>query len=548
MTVEQARARLASDPASPAARYDLAAALMAAGEAGGGEAMLEDARLIHAIGVMRSAGADVQRVRDDPDYAVMIAGQLYAQRHVAAASVAYGMAIAKDHVSQQGLLSFGLSLLHQGRAEEAIRIFTAVAEMYPGAACAQFQLYPHFMVSNGVERHAAAARRWASMYALPRGEAKLANVPRADRRLRIGYAGPAFGKSQARQFMGPLLDHHDRERFEVFVYPNQDEPAVWAQPVTVRPLAGLNDEAACALIRNDGIDVLIDIWGHTAGNRLTMFAHRCAPVQISWLNYQQTTGMTQMDYHLCADSVISDAMDAQFTESVVRVGITSAPFRPDVRGGSPAPILKTGVCTFGAFINPSKLSDESVANWSRVLLAAPGSRLLLKYGYFEDPVLRAATATRFAAHGVERERIVFEGHSTGEAYEAAFAKVDLALDPSPCPGGTTTLEAMSRGVPVLTLNGGDYYARHGVQQALGAGLPELVAQSWDDYVAKAAAWAADPAALTELRQRTREGFDNAACVDEPRMARVMEDAYRDLFGRWCATQPTFLAGAKKTVS
>ena len=543
MTLELARARLAADPASHAARYDLAAALLAAGNRDAGDAMLDEARLIHAGAVMRAAGADVPRVRDDPDYAVMVAGQLYAQRHVATASVAYGMAIAKDHVSQAGLLSFGLSLMHQGRAEEAIRLFAAAAELYPGAAVAQFQLYPHFMVSNGVERHAAAARRWAAQYALPRGETRLANGPDPDRRIRIGFVAPTFSKSQSRQFIGPVLDHLDRQQFDVFVYPAQDEPAAWRQSVTVRALGSLNDEQACAAIRADGIDILVDIWGHTAGNRLPMFAHRCAPVQASWINYQQTTGMAAMDYVLCADSVTSPEMAGQFTETVVYVGQTSAPFRSDIRTRTPAPILESGACTFGAFINPAKLSDETVVGWSRILAAVPTSRLLLKYGYFEDPVLRSVTTTRFAAQGVEPSRVVFEGHSTGADYEAAFARVDLALDPSPCPGGTTSLEAMSRGVPVLTLRGADYYARVGVQIAAGAGLDELIAESWDGYVAKAAALATDPAALDALRDRTLAGLDAAPYADEAGLTRTLEGVFRDLFRRWCETQPKGQANA-----
>jgi protein O-GlcNAc transferase len=534
MTLDSARARLAADPSDLQVRYDIAAHLLAGGDAAGGEAMLDDARLMHAIAVMRGAGADVMRVRDDPDYAVMIAGQLYNQRHVATASVAYGMAVAKDHVSQAALLSFGLSLQHQGRAEEAIRLFAAAADLYPTPSVAQFQLYPHFMVDNGVERHAAAARRWAANYAPPRATAPLTNSRDPDRTLRIGYVGPTFGSGQVRQFMAPLLDHHDRQRFEVFIYPNQPETTAWAGNVTVRPLGGLSDAAACDAIRGDGIDVLIDIWGHTAGNRMTMFAHRCAPVQATWLNYQQTTGLGAMDYMLCADSVTSADMAVQCVEAVAHVGVTSAPFRTDVRRRTPAPALANGFCTFGAFINPAKLTDATVAGWSRLLGRVPGSRLLLKYGYYEDPVLRAVTATRFAVHGIGADRIVFEGHSTGEAYEAAFGQVDLALDPSPCPGGTTSLEALSRGVPVLTLRGEDYYARLGVQIVEGVGMSDLVAASWDDYVARAVALSGDPAALDALRDRALAGLDAAPYSDEPAMTRRLEAVYRDLFGRWCA--------------
>ena len=265
-----------------------------------------------------------------------------------------------------------------------------------------------------------------------------------------------------------------------------------------------------------------------------MFAHRCAPVQATWLNYQQTTGMAAMDYMLCSDSVTSPQMDSQCAETVVHVGDISAPFQTDVRRRTPAPALANGFCTFGAFINPAKLTDQTVAGWARLLGAAPTSRLLLKYGYYEDPVLRAVTTTRFAVHGVAAARIVYEGHSTGDDYEAAFGRIDLALDPSPCPGGTTSLEALSRGVPVLTLHGQDYYARLGVQIVRGVGMDDLVAQDWDDYVSKAAALAGDPAALDALRDRALAGLDAAPFCDEPAMTRRLEAVYRDLFGRWCA--------------
>ena len=200
------------------------------------------------------------------------------------------------------------------------------------------------------------------------------------------------------------------------------------------------------------------------------------------------------------------------------------------------PARNKGYVTFGSFNHPAKLSDQTVAAWARVLKAAPASRLKLKYSCYGDPVLQAETSARFLAHGIGAARLEYEGHTTGDAYEQAFAAIDIALDPSPCPGGTTTMDALSRGVPVLTLRGDDFYARLGVQGPVGLGLPELIGEGWDDYVAKAAALAADLDALEALRAQIRPRLDASCYRDEAGFARRMEAAYREMFTSWLAAK------------
>jgi len=529
-----ARSLVAKTPQSADANYWLFSALSANGETDAAAVALDDARLLHAIGLMRDMGADVVRMSQSADVAVEVANALYRERHVAMASVAFGMALNQGERRRDTLLSYGLALQHQGRAEGAIQVFRAAADLYPSPAVHQFLLFAHFHARDGIARHAAEARRWADLYTVSAPEPAFANRPAAGRRLRIGYVAPSFAQTQVRQFMGPVLDSHDPAACEVFLFPARADGEVgWAAPVNVHPIGGLDDKFAADLIRGLGVDVLVDVWGHTAGSRLGVFAHRAAPVQAAWLNYQQTTGLEAIDYTLHADTVDAPDMVAAFVETVWRVGPTSAPFRPDGNAPvTPAPALRNGYATFGSFNNPAKLTDETLAAWARILKGQPTARLILKYGYFADPVLRAVTASRFAAHGVDPDRIEFRGHTTGEAYVAEFGDVDLALDPSPVPGGTTTLEALSRGVPVLTLDGPTFYARTALQIVAGAGLDELVARDWDDYVARAVTFSADTAGLQALRERTRAGFATAIYRDEVGVTRDLEKAYRGMFEAW----------------
>ena len=346
---------------------------------------------------------------------------------------------------------------------------------------------------------------------------------------------PNFAGTQIRQFMAPIFAAHDRAAVEVFIYPAKAETeTVWDCPLTIRPIGELADAAAAALIRADRIDVLVDCWGHSAGSRLAMFAHRAAPVQAAWINFIQTTGLARMDYVLHADQMACAGEEALFSEQILRIGPTLGPYRasPDRLPTVPTPALASGRVTFGSFNHPAKLSDATVRAWSAVLNGRAGSRLVLKYGYFVDPVLQRATLARFAGHGVAPERIEFRGHSTGADYLRQFQDIDLALDPSPAPGGTTTCDALANGVPVLTLRGPDFYSRIGVCGVEGAGLPELVAESWDDYVAKAVALTADLAALDRLRARVRPGMDTGPYADEAGFVARLEAAFAKAYARW----------------
>lgn len=297
----------------------------------------------------------------------------------------------------------------------------------------------------------------------------------------------------------------------------------------------LTDAELAAQIHADGIDVLIDLSGHTAFNRLPVFAWRPAPVQVSWLGYFATTGVAEMDWFLGDPWTLPEGLDAQFTERIWRLPETRLCFTPpdaDVPV-SPLPSAAGQPFTFGCFNNLTKVSDEVVALWARVLHAVPGSRLVLKALQLDEPSVCEEVRARFAAHGVAGDHLLLSGRSSREDYFRAYHQVDIGLDPFPFTGGTTTIESLWMGVPVLTLAGDRLLARQGVGMMVNAGLPEWVVGSADAYVERAAALAGDAAALSALRGRLREQVLASPLFDAPRFATHLEQALRGMWQERC---------------
>lgn len=527
-------------PDAAAAHYSRSAALSASGDEDGGASALNDARLAHALTLMRAEGIEIARLLADPAYALSVARQFYNRFWMGPAIVAAGCAVGKGApTDNDGLLVLAQALQYQGRSEEAVRAFGQLLQAKPAPYLHSYILYSLLFVRDGVRRHAAEAhnfqRIWADAHT---PAAPTFHVARsADRRLKLAYMAPSFSRNQARHFLGPLLDFHDRSRFDVIVYVADAAKEIARDDLTIKSFGHMNYADHAEMIRNDAIDVLVDFHGHASSARPLVFARKPAPVQVSWLNWTHTTGLRAMDYAIHAETMHAGEDAALFTESIWNVGEVIAPFRPDaVAQPSPAPALERGHVVFGAFHHPAKISDETLAAWAAILRRLPTAKLHFKYSCYADPALQMETGCRFMAHGVPATRLEFSGHETGEAYENAFRHIDIHLDSNPVVGGTTTMEALSRGVPVLTLRGGDFYARIGVQGAMALGMPELVAETWDDYVAKAVAMASDIPALGALRERVRPALDASIYRDEPRFTRMMETAYLGMFEAWLDKQ------------
>jgi predicted O-linked N-acetylglucosamine transferase (SPINDLY family) len=526
-----------ADPADHESRYWLYSALTASGAPDAARQALDEARSLHAVAAIRAAGADMARFQTDKAYCLLLGRQLYGAKLMGAASAALGRSLDFENLDPQAMLNYGLSLQHQGRMDEAIDVFSAAADLFKHPEIHEFLLYPLFHAPDRLRRVSEEARRWGDLYAAAVTPPKVAfgNERTAKRRLRVGYVGPSFTRNQVAQFLLPVLEAHDPAAVEVFLYcadptAEDDLPA----GCKVRAIGASSDVEVVARIRADKIDILVDVWGHTSGSRLPVFAYRPAPVQVAWINFVQTTGLACMDYILHADSMDMPGTAQYFTEEIWRIGPVMVPSRPPANRPdvAPTPALTNGYVTYGSFNNPAKLSEITVAAWSLILRERPTDRLVLKYSYYLDPVLQRATRARFAAYGAQPEQLEFRGHTAGLDYLREFQDIDLALDPSPCPGGTTSCDAIANGVPLLTQRGEDFYARIGVPVLEPCGLGELIADGWDDYVAKALALTADHQALDALRARIRPAFDASPYRDEVGFTRHLEDAFRQMFGRW----------------
>lgn len=301
---------------------------------------------------------------------------------------------------------------------------------------------------------------------------------------------------------------------------------------------GVSDAELARKVHEDAIDVLIDLSGHTASNRLPVFAFKPAPVQVSWLGYFGTTGVQAVDYLLADPWTLPEGDEVNFTENIWRLPETRLCFTPpssNVSVASP-PALRNGYITFGCFNNLTKMADSVVALWAQVLNSVPGSRLLLKSPQLNEVSVRTSVQGRFASHGVDPARLVFEGLSPRDEYLAAYGRVDIALDPFPYTGGTTTVEALWMGVPVLTLAGERFLSRQGVGFLMNVGLPDWIAENQDQYLALAKAHAADLRALSRLRKNLRDRLLTSPICNAPRFARHFEAALRGMWKVWCRQQ------------
>lgn len=437
---------------------------------------------------------------------------------------------------------FGLAaaLDAQGDTQAALEAYRTAAELRPDDPGNDSNRL--MMLNYRAEVPAAAVfeahREWGR-----RTEARLAAAgavlprpqpaPLDGRRLRIGYVSPDFRLHSVSMFLLPLLEAHDRGRVELFAYSNVEMP----DPVTDhirrsvdwwRDINHPSDDEVAAQIRADAIDVLVDLTGHTAHNRLGVFARKPAPVQVSWLGYPATTGLAAIDARF-TDAVADPpgAGDALHSERLVRLDGGFLCYRPlgPTPDPAPPPCLENGFVTFGSFNTLNKLTPVVAALWARVLKAIPDSRLLLKAGPLADSSVRKRVHALFAAHGLEPGRVVLRARvPDNDGHLNAYGLMDVALDPFPYNGTTTSCEALWMGVPLLTLPGDRHAARVGASLLTAIGRPDLIAADEEALIAKAAALAADPNRLAEERRSLRPTMQRSHLCDARAFAREFERA------------------------
>lgn len=370
------------------------------------------------------------------------------------------------------------------------------------------------------------------------------NKPDPEKRLRIGYLSVEFRKHLGGYFLTPLFEGADRDRFEIICYsilPDAQADAhtarFKAQADGWRTVGNLDDEALAAQIRADGIDILVDLAGHSGLNRLPMLARRPAPVQVTWLGYPNGTGMASVDYRIV--DPVSDPIgptDAHAVETLARLPAPFLCFRPPASAPPvvPLPAGATGAVTFGSFNKLSKITDGTVALWAEVLRRVPDAHLLLKDRPLSDPGTAAMVRARFAAAGIDPTRLDLVGFiKDADGHLAAYNRIDIALDPHPYNGTITTCDCLWMGAPLVTLAGERHAARVGASLMTAIGLPELVAATPDRYAEIAAELAGDLSRLMRLRMGMRERVRTSALCDEGRFMRNLETAYRLMWRRWC---------------
>jgi len=357
-----------------------------------------------------------------------------------------------------------------------------------------------------------------------------------ERRLRIGYVSADFRSHPVGRIVRSVIAAHDRAVVEVFCYSGTARPdnittETEAASDHWRSINNLSDDAVSNVIGEDEIDILVDLSGHSAKNRLTVFARKPAPVQASWLGYMSTTGLTAIDYYIGDEIHTPEEFDSHFSEKVYRLRRNLTCFSPpdDAPPTGTLPAASADQITFGCFGNPGKITDACLELWAGVLATVEGSRLILRYQGYEDPVVCQNFTQRFSNVGIDPARIDFEGSTDYRGVLETYNRVDIALDTYPYSGTMTTIEALWMGVPVVTLAGNRTLARQAAGQLSAAGLDELIAGDAEAFVSVAASLANDLGRLASYRSSMRDRLSNSPLCDVSDLARALEDAYRAMW-------------------
>ncbi|MBI3370704.1 MAG: tetratricopeptide repeat protein [Betaproteobacteria bacterium] len=358
------------------------------------------------------------------------------------------------------------------------------------------------------------------------------------KRLRVGYVSPDFCRHACRHFIEPLLDHHDKSALEVFAYAEvraEDEVTARMRARVDRwvPTIGMSDAHLADRIRTDGIDILVDLAGHTRGNRLLVFARKPAPVAVTHLQgFGYTTGLSAIDWCLADPIVVPEGSERLFSEQAWRLSRCMV-YRPAEGMGAVnlLPAMKQGHVTFGTLTRAVRINQRVIGAWAEILHRVPGSRLRMDSGDFRDAGLCRVLVEKFAVHGIAGERLEMGFHSP--AWDV-LREIDISLDCFPHNSATTLFEGLYMGIPFISLAARPSVGRLGSSILVNAGHPEWIAASEEEYVEQATALAHDLPRLAEIRQRLRAEMQASALIDEAGYVRNVEAAYREMWRRWCA--------------
>ncbi|MFY9926124.1 MAG: tetratricopeptide repeat protein [Opitutaceae bacterium] len=436
--------------------------------------------------------------------------------------------------------NLGVTLRNLGRMDDAVGCFERSIGLQPHNASlhSNYLHALHYQPGSDPVALKDEHRRWSERHAdaLEPLVPEHSNERSPGRRLRIGYVSACFREHCQSFFTVPLLSHHDHERFEIYCYSDTEHrDALTGRLETFadvwRTVAGRSDGQVAQAVLDDRIDILVDLMLHTSGNRLLAFARRPAPIQVTWLGYPGSTGLSAVDYRF-TDPWLDPpgGNDELYSERSFRLADSFWCYDPLAAGPAVEvpPSLRAGYVTFGCLNNFSKVNDPLLDVWARVLRAVPDSRLLLlaPRGEARRKVMRRLD--------VSQERVEFADFEPRQRYLETYRRIDLCLDTFPYNGHTTSLDAFWLGVPVVSLCGQTPVSRAGLSQASNLGLPGLVARDAGEYVRIAAEWAGDPRRLDAIRYTMRARMEKSPLMDGRLFARNVENAYRTLWHEWCA--------------
>ena len=457
----------------------------------------------------------------------------------------YGKALEIDPKMAATLNNMGLVLQDQGRLKEAGEYFRRALKIDPHLVKA----YSNFLLSllydseYDLDYIFTEHKKWNDFYGHPsmKKSAQFINSPRQDRRLRIGYVSPDFRNHSCAWFIEPLLEFHNRDKVEIFCYSEVRK----GDNVTerIRKLSnswystqGISDREVAKQICSDNIDILVDLAGHTKGNRLPVFALKPAPVQMTWLGYNFTTGLEAMDYRLSDKWLTPLKGREMFSERLYNLPRCSLAYKPP--GKTPEPAFESnGHITFGSFNTLSKVSSRTIALWARVLKEIPGSKLVLKARQSRDFGSKERILRLFNEQRISDNRVVFRDYASSTfEHLAHYREIDLALDTFPYNGTTTTCEALWMGVPVVTLTGNHTVSRWGLSLLAAVGLEELAAKNEDEYCAIIKGIVSSHRRLKALKTGMRDRLISSPLCDAKGFADAVEEAFGIMWKRWCDKQ------------
>lgn len=523
---------------------------------GRADVLVTHAKLLQLSGKSAQAAEKLERAiaidPDQPDAHMTLGACLQHTDRLDDALLAMRRAVELRPDHTESRVNLGLLHLDRGEAAEAVDTLREATRLEPPSVLPWDTLalalnYDHRATPEDTFR---AHKRFGELLERSvRPFTAHANDPSPERPLRVGYLSRDMRRHSVAYFLQTILAAHDPARVVSYCYSTTLAPDDMTERLRTRAgvwrdAGAMDDLALAEKIRADRIDVLVELSGHFSGHRLPLLAMRPAPVQVTYLGYPATTGLTRIDARLVdAQTDPEPGADALATERLVRLDPCFLCYAPPPEAPapgepvSPPPALRAGHVTFGSFNDLKKLAPPTLDAWAALLERVPGSRLILKNRGFDTPALRARIESMLGERGVAPERVELIAHIPSmREHLDLYTRIDLALESFPYHGTTTTCEALWMGVPVLTLAGGSHASRVGVSLLSAIGRPELIASDPGDFVERGVALAGDPGRLAELRASMRTRMAESALCDAEGFTRRLEDAYHQLFTDWLTSR------------